>query len=175
MQSDNKTKQILATFAVLVVVTVIVMGAKALNSKTTASQLASSTQPTTSTSVSTGTTTTTPATTSTSPSSQSTSTAPSVYKNGTYSSDGLYNSPGGVQSIGVSVTIQNDVVTAAVVTDQATDGDSDAYQQMFIQGYKSYVVGKKVGNIYLSSVSGASLTSQGFNNALDKIKNKAHA
>jgi cytoskeletal protein RodZ len=169
MQSDNKTKQIMATLAVLVVVVVIVFGAKSLSAKNTSANLASTTTPNTTTS---GTASSTTSTTTTTPSTTNTT---STYKNGTYSSDGNFNTPGGFQSIGVSVTIQNDTVTNATVTDQTTDGDSSAYAQMFINSFRDYVVGKNVGSIHLYGVAGASLTSEGFNNALSQIKSQAHA
>ncbi len=173
MQPGNKTKQIMATLAVLVVVVVIVFGAKSLNAKNAASKL-TATQPSTS-----ATTSTTPTATTSSGSTptatSSSSTASYTYKNGTYNADGNFNTPGGFQSIGVSVSIQNDIVTNAVVTDQTTDGDSAAYAQMFIDGFRSYVIGKSVSGIHLYGVAGASLTSEGFNNALSQIKNQAHA
>src|ERR1700722_17691610 len=48
-------------------------------------------------------------------------TAADTYKNGTYSATGSYDSPGGTESITVSVTVQNGVVTATSATSGATD------------------------------------------------------
>jgi hypothetical protein len=39
--------------------------------------------------------------------------------------------------------------------------------------YKQYVVGKKIDEVQLTKVSGSSLTPQGFNDALAKIKAEA--
>lgn len=169
--SSNKAKQIAATVAVLLVVVLVVFGAKAFDgddmhrtSNLTANNPTTSATPDTSTATSTTTTSTNNSTTTT-----------GSYKNGTYSASGTYDSPGGFQSVGVRLTIQNSKVTAATVVDQATDRDSEEYQLAFIDGYKSFVVGKSVDSIHLSQVSGSSLTSQGFNNALEQIKNQAKA
>ena len=47
------------------------------------------------------------------------------------------------------------------------------YQDDFVGGYKSQVVGKSIAEIQLGKVSGSSLTSRGFNEALDQIRNQA--
>lgn len=99
----------------------------------------------------------------------------SVYTNGTYSATGSYISPGGYQQLGVSVALQNDIITSASVTNMASDGRSQRYQNMFISGYQQYVIGKNIADVYLTKVSGSSLTSSGFNDALTQIKAKAKA
>lgn len=98
-----------------------------------------------------------------------------VYKDGTYQATGSYSSPAGTESIGISVTVQDDVVTATSATSQAQDNDSKAYQQDFISAYSSYVVGKKLSDIHLGVVAGSSLTPNGFNQALETIKQQAKA
>ena len=99
----------------------------------------------------------------------------STYKNGSYSATGSYMSPGGEDQIAVTLTIANDIVTAASVTPEAGDHTSARYQQKFISGYQGYVVGKNISSIYLTKVSGASLTPKGFNDALNQIKAQAKA
>ena len=99
----------------------------------------------------------------------------SKYKNGTYTATGNYQSPSGLESIGVSLTIKGDIVTAASVTANASGGWSARYQQAFIGGYKSYVVGQSIDSISLGRISGSSLTPNGFNNALSQIKSQAQA
>jgi uncharacterized protein with FMN-binding domain len=96
-----------------------------------------------------------------------------TYKDGTYTATGSYSSPGGTESIKVTLTIANDTVTAASVTGDAKDSDSKEYQDMFIRNYKDQVVGRSVDSISLSRVSGSSLTSDGFNDALKQIKSAA--
>jgi uncharacterized protein with FMN-binding domain len=115
---------------------------------------------------------------STSASSQTTSSNASssaTYKDGTYSATGHYDSPGGTESVDVSLTLVNSRVSAADVRSGANDPTALSYQTIFISGYKSFVVGKKINTIKLSNVSGSSLTSQGFNNALKQIERQAQA
>jgi len=97
----------------------------------------------------------------------------SVYKDGTYSATGSYMSPGGYQQLGVSVTLKNDIIESASVTNMASDGRSERYQNMFISGYQQYVVGKNIASVYLTKVSGSSLTPSGFDDALTQIKSQA--
>lgn len=97
------------------------------------------------------------------------------YKNGVYTATGKYDSPAGLESIGVSITIDNGVITSSSVTANATNNRSYRYQQAFIDGYKKLVVGKNIDTISLDRVSGSSLTPAGFNNALDQIKQQAQA
>lgn len=97
------------------------------------------------------------------------------YKNGTYSATGSYTSPGGNEEIDVAVTISNGVVTNSAVTPHAASGESSEYQSDFVAGYRQLVVGKKLTDIQLGKVSGSSLTSRGFNQALDEIRNKAQS
>jgi len=75
--------------------------------------------------------------------------------------------------MGVKITLKNDLVTDVAITELATDGTSRMYQDAFVGGYKTFVVGKNIASVSLSRVSGASLTSRGFNDALNAIKAKA--
>lgn len=99
----------------------------------------------------------------------------SVYKDGTYSATGSYMSPGGEDQINVTLVIANDIVTGATVTPAAGDRVSSRYQQMFISGYQSQVIGKNIADINVTRVSGSSLTPEGFNDALAQIKTQAQA
>jgi Tfp pilus assembly protein PilV len=98
-----------------------------------------------------------------------------TYKNGTYSADGTYRSPGGNEKIGVTLTIADGTISEVSVTPYATDGDAQQYQDLFKAGISDVVVGKKVNEVSVSRVSGSSLTSTGFNNALEAIKSEAKA
>lgn len=97
------------------------------------------------------------------------------YKDGTYTEKGRYVSPGGAESIDVTVTIANDIITAATVKGNASRGESKEHQADFIAGFKSSVVGKDIDAVSLSRVAGSSLTSNGFNAALKLIKADAQA
>ncbi len=97
------------------------------------------------------------------------------YKDGTYTATGSYMSPGGNESLTVSLTLRGDIVADAAITPGANDGTSRRYQQMFISGCRQYVVGMSVDSIHLGRISGSSLTAGGFNAALSKIKTQAQA
>ncbi|GAA2240329.1 hypothetical protein GCM10010401_11200 [Rarobacter faecitabidus] len=94
---------------------------------------------------------------------------------GTYSATGGYRSPGGQQEVAVSVTLDNGVITAVEVTPQASDATSQAFQEDFAANVADQVVGKALADAKVSKVSGSSLTSQGFNAALDEIAAEAGA
>ena len=92
---------------------------------------------------------------------------------GTYSSSGTYQSPAGTETISVSLTVAHNVVTAVTVTPQAPDPTGMAYQSAFAQGISAVVVGKDINSLNVTRVAGSSLTSGGFNDALQQIKAKA--
>lgn len=97
------------------------------------------------------------------------------YKDGTYKADGAYQSPGGSETVHLTVTLNDGTVTATEFTTDASGGTAKEYQGKFISGYKSLVVGKKIDEVSLDRVAGSSLTSGGFNQALDQIKSDAKA
>ena len=98
-----------------------------------------------------------------------------MYKDGTYSAIGEYMSPGGPETIQVSLVIKDEKVMGATVVGDAQNSISKRLQEDFISNYKQYVIGKKISDISLSKVSGSSLTPKGFNDALVKIKAQAKA
>ena len=104
-----------------------------------------------------------------------TSDVASEYTDGTYEATGTYSTPGGRESVDLTVTITDGTITSTEIDGSATSGDSLQCQTRFINNYKTLVVGKKVDDVSLSRVAGSSLTSGGFNQALDQIKNEAGA
>lgn len=98
-----------------------------------------------------------------------------TYKDGTYQATSSYRTPESTESIGVSVTVANNVITDVSVNLSAKERDSEFYQAQFADNYKSEVVGKNINEVNLSRVAGSSLTSNGFNSALDTIKQDAKA
>lgn len=98
-----------------------------------------------------------------------------AYKDGTYSADGIYTTPENQEKIGVTVTLKDNIITAADVQEKAVLRESQRYQEDFISGYKEKVIGKNINDVKLSRVSGSSLTSRGFNNAINQIKQQAKA
>jgi uncharacterized protein with FMN-binding domain len=163
--SPNNTKKIAGIIGLVVIVAAIAIGASVATkgksdevAKATATATASPTP-----SSQTLAATTTPAA------------AASAYKDGTYSAKGSYQSPGGQESVSVSVTLKGGVVSDSTVTTTGNNPTGKMYQEKFISGYKSQVTGKNIDDIQLSKVSGSSLTSGGFNNALEQIKTEAKA
>jgi len=94
----------------------------------------------------------------------------SAYKDGVFSADGSYQAPDGNQTIGVQVTLAGNGITDVVVTPQSQDGASARWQQTFADGVKAKVVGRRIDEVSLDSVSGSSLTPIGFNAAIERIK-----
>lgn len=97
------------------------------------------------------------------------------YRDGTYSATIRYHTPETTESLGVSLTLSGDKVSAATVTSGAEDPKSKRYQGLFISEYKPFVVGQPIDSLQVDRVGGASLTSRGFNAALMQIKAQAKA
>ncbi|WP_291050325.1 hypothetical protein [Herbiconiux sp.] len=102
-----------------------------------------------------------------------TSDSASTYTDGTYEATGTYTSPNGKEEIDVSLTLAGDVITAVTVTPEATNPNSVNYQNQFADGIAAVVVGKDIDEIDVSRVAGSSLTSGGFNEAVETIKSEA--
>lgn len=96
-----------------------------------------------------------------------------TYKDGTYTADGSYQTPETVEKITVSITLAGDTVTAVKVTGNPQASETEHYQSQFIGGISAQVVGKKLDEISVSRVSGSSLTSKGFTQALATIRTEA--
>ncbi len=101
--------------------------------------------------------------------------AASTYTDGTYTASASYTSPGGVEEVNVTVTLADDIITSVDVTADAASTQSKQYQSEFISGISAVVVGKDIDAILVSKVSGSSLTSEGFNSAIEEIKTEAAA
>ena len=96
-----------------------------------------------------------------------------TYKNGDYHINQSYLSPGGTEHFDVSLSLANNVVTSADFTPGAISPTGKKLQATFSQDFKQYVVGKNIDQIALSVVSGASLTSAAFNEAIAQIEEQA--
>jgi uncharacterized protein with FMN-binding domain len=97
----------------------------------------------------------------------------STYKDGAYEQIGNYTSPAGAEEIDVKLTIKNGIVTASDVIPKATAPKSKFMQGVFVENYKQMVIGKNISDLKLGKVAGSSLTPQGFNDALERIKAQA--
>lgn len=96
-----------------------------------------------------------------------------AYADGDYNVVGNYSTPGGVEDIGVNLTLANGIITNADVELLATDATSIRWQERFIDGYEEEVIGQNIDDVELDIVSGSSLTGRGFNDALEQIKLEA--
>jgi uncharacterized protein with FMN-binding domain len=96
-----------------------------------------------------------------------------VYTDDSYFKTGEYLSPAGAETIDLSLTLKNDIITDAQLTGRATHPASKKWQETFVAGYKEKVIGKPLRELSLVAVSGASLTTKGFMDAVKKIKQQA--
>ena len=95
---------------------------------------------------------------------------------GDFEAEGVYQSPAGVQRVAVSLTLSADgTITDLDVDGLASSGESSQFQKLFESGINAEVVGKSITDLDVSEVSGSSLTSGGFNAAIDDIISQAQA
>jgi uncharacterized protein with FMN-binding domain len=97
----------------------------------------------------------------------------SDYSDGTYSATGSYQSPAGSESIAVSLTLEDDIVTSVTVSSHAENDTSVQFQNKFIGGVSSQVIGMDLDQLSVGNVAGSSLTPKGFNSAVASIKAQA--
>lgn len=162
MESPNKPNSAIISIVVIVLLAIATAGVSAITNTAGTSPTSSKT---------TTQTTSAPATNPTAAS----PTAAGTYKDGTYNATGSYLTPGGDEAVAVTVTLAGNAITDVSISQNSNSDQSARYQSAFESSYKSYVVGKDINSVSLSRVSGASLTSSGFNDALDIIKNDARA
>ncbi len=104
-----------------------------------------------------------------------TAVVPKKYKNGTYSATGNYRSPAGAESVQISLTLVDGVITDATFKGDATAPRSVQMQGQFSSAFKEQVVGKSIDELSLGVVNGSSLTPKGFMDAVAKIQAEASA
>ena len=97
----------------------------------------------------------------------------SDYKDGTYSADGTYVSPNGTETVGVELTLASGTVTDVQITQHPSNPNTRKFQGEFAGGIAGQVVGKNIDQLNVSKVAGSSLTSGGFNQAVEQIKSEA--
>ena len=95
------------------------------------------------------------------------------YNDGDYSATGNYISPGGAEEIGVTITLEDNVIIESEVEIRAEREISLEMQTDFSENYREQVIGKNIDEVELTKVSGSSLTPQGFNDALEKVRAQA--
>jgi uncharacterized protein with FMN-binding domain len=95
------------------------------------------------------------------------------YADGDYTATGDYISPAGPSQVTVDITIQNDSIASVTVTPLSDDSTAKGFQTKFANGIADVIVGRDIDVLAVSRVGGSSLTSGGFNDALEKIKAEA--
>jgi uncharacterized protein with FMN-binding domain len=95
------------------------------------------------------------------------------YKDGTYTATGDYMTHVGSEEVTIGVTLKNNVITDTTFSGTPKFMMSQRFMDMFSANYKTLVVGKNIDDIHLGKISGSSLTPNGFNAALEKIKAQA--
>lgn len=93
------------------------------------------------------------------------------YADGRYEATGEYGSQD--SSIGVTLTLADDVITEVTVDPHATDPTSLDLQERFADAIGDRVVGRDIDDVHIDRLAGSSHTPDGFNDALEKIKNEA--
>ena len=99
--------------------------------------------------------------------------ATAPYADGTYTAEGAYQTPETVETVSVTMTLSDDVVTAVEVVGDPITPESIRYQGQFADGIAGVVVGRKLDDLDVDRVAGSSLTSGGFDQAVVRIKDEA--
>lgn len=91
------------------------------------------------------------------------------YTDGEYNVEGQY----GNKSILVKLALSDDKIASVEVTPNTKISMSLKLQKKFAEAVPHEVVGKPIDSIHLDRLAGSSKTTQGFNDALEKIKTQA--
>ncbi|MGN6446839.1 FMN-binding protein [Amnibacterium sp.] len=94
-------------------------------------------------------------------------------KDGHYTALGKYVSPGGASAVDVELTLRDGTVTELHVTPKAENPTAQQYESHFASGVGAQAVGRKITELNVTKVSGSSLTSQGFDDAIAAIEAEA--
>lgn len=94
-----------------------------------------------------------------------------TYRDGTYTADGWYG--GQPSRIGVRLTLAGGAIGSVNITTYATDPTSLGFQRDFAAAIPEAVVGKPIDQADVDRLAGASGTSEGWNSALDLIRDQA--
>lgn len=95
------------------------------------------------------------------------------YTDGEYTATGDYVSPGGPETVTVTLTLEGNTVTDLEVTGSGRTPNARKFQGEFISGIDKIVVGQNIDELDVSKVAGSSLTSGGFNDAIEQIREDA--
>ena len=91
------------------------------------------------------------------------------YTDGEYTVEGQYGS----KSVIVKLNLDDDKIKDVKVMPNTTIKMSLGLQKRFAEAVPEVVVGRPIDEIHLDKLAGSSKTTQGFNDALEKIKQEA--
>ncbi|MER2134267.1 MAG: FMN-binding protein [Arthrobacter sp.] len=96
------------------------------------------------------------------------------FQDGEYTASGTYIPPSNTkEEVTVSLALEDGVVTDLEVSTSGNHPTSKRYQAEFTNGIQQEVLGKPIDEVKVDKVASSSLTSSGFNKALDAIMNEA--
>ncbi|KRB73952.1 hypothetical protein ASE01_18290 [Nocardioides sp. Root190] len=96
------------------------------------------------------------------------------YTAGDYVATGRYTTPGGQEEIEVAVALAADgTISELTVTPRGVNPNSKKFQGAFATGIAEVAVGRSISSLVVDKVAGSSLSSGGFNKALDVIADAA--
>lgn len=96
------------------------------------------------------------------------------YQDGEYTATGSYIPPSNTkEEVTVSLTLSGGIVTELNVSTSGNHPTSKRYQAEFTDGVQEQVVGKPIDGLNVDKIASSSLTSSGFNKALDAIMSEA--
>jgi uncharacterized protein with FMN-binding domain len=93
----------------------------------------------------------------------------SKYTDGEYTVEGAYGS----KSIVVKLKLNSNKIQQVTVTPNTTIPRSLKLQTSFAAAIGDEVIGRPIDEVHLDKLAGSSLTTKGFNDALEKIKAQA--
>ena len=96
------------------------------------------------------------------------------FKDGTYTVEDAYFVMAGLsEPMRTVITLDDGIITDASVAFDTQDIHSEYHQRDFSAVYKSEVIGSNIKEVPFSRIGGASLTTGGFNDALQKVMSQA--
>lgn len=90
-----------------------------------------------------------------------------------YSANVSYNVPENNETLALTISVSNGIVSDVNIVQSKTGRKSANYQTNFEKSYKQFVIGKQLKDINLSRVGGASITTNAFMEAIKAVQKQA--
>lgn len=108
-------------------------------------------------------------------SSSSSAASSSGFKDGTFTKTAPYQTPGGTETVTVTVALRAGTISSVKVVGSEHTANAKHYVEAFAGGVGAQVVGKKIAGLQVGAIAGSSLTPNGFNTAVAQIEAAAKA